>query len=174
MTHEQLVSKVWNYAHVLRDQGISYGDYIEQITYLLNLKMDQEREALLGEPSAIPREWDWTALVAKDGDELDVQYRHTLENLAREDGLIVTIFRKLQNKLSDPAKLKRIVSLIDTEGRGNASRINPCGVEIIFTFESGGSSRARSIRRRQCGPRSSVRSSTPRGCSVVPRFATAA
>jgi type I restriction enzyme M protein len=116
MTNEQLVSKVWNYAHVLRDQGISYGDYIEQITYLLFLKMDQEREALLGEPSAIPREWDWTALVAKNGDELELQYRHTLENLAKEDGLIGTIFRKSQNKLSDPAKLKRIVSLIDTEG----------------------------------------------------------
>ena len=116
MTQEQLVSKVWNYAHVLRDQGISYGDYIEQITYLLFLKMDQEREALLGEPSAIPREWDWTALVAKDGDELELQYRHTLENLAKEDGLIGTIFRKSQNKLSDPAKLKRVVSLIDTEG----------------------------------------------------------
>ncbi|MCC5865694.1 MAG: SAM-dependent DNA methyltransferase [Wenzhouxiangella sp.] len=116
MTHEQLVSKVWNYAHVLRDQGISYGDYIEQITYLLFLKMDQEREALLGEPSAIPREWDWTALVAKDGDDLELQYRHTLENLAKENGLIGTIFRKSQNKLSDPAKLKRVVSLIDTEG----------------------------------------------------------
>lgn len=49
MTNEQLVSKVWNYAHVLRDQGISYGDYVEQITYLLFLKMDAEREALLGE-----------------------------------------------------------------------------------------------------------------------------
>jgi type I restriction enzyme M protein len=47
MTNEQLVSKVWNYAHVLRDQGISYGDYVEQITYLLFLKMDAEREDLL-------------------------------------------------------------------------------------------------------------------------------
>ena len=47
MTNEQLVSKVWNYAHVLRDQGISYGDYVEQITYLLFLKIDQEREELL-------------------------------------------------------------------------------------------------------------------------------
>ena len=47
MTNEQLVSKVWNYAHVLRDQGISYGDYVEQITYLLFLKMDAEREELL-------------------------------------------------------------------------------------------------------------------------------
>jgi type I restriction enzyme M protein len=116
MTNEQLVSKVWNYAHVLRDQGISYGDYIEQITYLLFLKMDQERETLLGEPSAVPSAWNWTALADKDGDALELQYRHTLENLAKESGLIGTIFRKSQNKLSDPAKLKRVVSLIDTEG----------------------------------------------------------
>ncbi len=116
MSNEQLVSKVWNYAHVLRDQGISYGDYIEQITYLLFLKMDQEREELLGETSAIPPAWNWTKLASKDGDELELQYRHTLEALAREPGLIGTIFRKSQNKLSDPAKLKRVVGLIDKEG----------------------------------------------------------
>lgn len=116
MTNEQLVAKVWNYAHVLRDQGISYGDYIEQITYLLFLKMDQEREDLLGEPSAVPPQWSWKHLASKDGDELELQYRHTLESLGREDGLIGTIFRKAQNKLSDPAKLKRVVSLIDKEG----------------------------------------------------------
>lgn len=116
MSNEQLVAKVWNYAHVLRDQGISYGDYIEQITYLLFLKMDQEREDLLGETSAIPPLWSWAQLASKDGDELELQYRHTLEQLGREDGLIGTIFRKAQNKLSDPAKLKRVVSLIDKEG----------------------------------------------------------
>lgn len=116
MTNEQLVSKVWNYAHVLRDQGISYGDYIEQITYLLFLKMDQEREELLGEASAIPPQWSWAQLANKDGDELELQYRHTLESLGGEDGLIGTIFRKAQNKLSDPAKLTRVVSLIDKEG----------------------------------------------------------
>ena len=52
--YSSLVSKVWNYAHVLRDQGISYGDYVEQITYLLFLKRDQERRELRGEPSIIP------------------------------------------------------------------------------------------------------------------------
>lgn len=52
--YSSLVSKVWNYAHVLRDQGISYGDYVEQITFLLFLKMDQERTELLGEASIIP------------------------------------------------------------------------------------------------------------------------
>ena len=54
MSNEQLVAKVWNYAHVLRDQGISYGDYVEQITFLLFLKMDHERVEMLGEASAIP------------------------------------------------------------------------------------------------------------------------
>lgn len=116
MTNEQLVSKVWNYAHVLRDQGVSYGDYIEQITYLLFLKMDQERVDLLGEPSAIPTDWQWSKLCGKTGDELELHYRHTLEALAKEGGLIGTIFRKAQNKLSDPAKLTRVVSLIDKEG----------------------------------------------------------
>lgn len=116
MTNEQLVSKVWNYAHVLRDQGVSYGDYIEQITYLLFLKMDQERVDLLGEPSAIPTDWQWSKLSGKTGDELELHYRHTLEALAKEGGLIGTIFRKAQNKLSDPAKLTRVVSLIDKEG----------------------------------------------------------
>jgi len=116
MTNEQLVSKVWNYAHVLRDQGISYGDYVEQITYLLFLKMDAEREELLGETSALPPPWRWAQIAGADGDALELQYRHTLEALGREDGLVGTIFRKAQNKLSDPAKLKRLVSLIDREG----------------------------------------------------------
>ncbi|WP_256819594.1 type I restriction-modification system subunit M [Pseudomonas putida] len=127
MTNEQLVSKVWNYAHVLRDQGISYGDYIEQITYLLFLKMDQERVDLLGEPSAIPKNWNWTQLVGKDGDDLELQYRHTLEALAKESGFIGTIFRKSQNKLSDPAKLKRVVSLIHTEGPWIGLRVDVKG-----------------------------------------------
>jgi type I restriction enzyme M protein len=114
--HSSLVAKVWNYAHILRDQGISYGDYVEQITYLLFLKMDEERAELLGEASAVPPEWRWEHLANKDGDALELQYRHTLENLAKEDGLMGTIFRKSQNKLTDPAKLTRVVSLIQKEG----------------------------------------------------------
>jgi type I restriction enzyme M protein len=110
-----LVSKVWNYAHVLRDQGISYGDYVEQITFLLFLKMDQERSELLGESSIIPAKWRWEKLASLSGDELARQYGKTLENLGNEKGLIGTIFRKAQNKLTDPAKLTRVVSLIDGE-----------------------------------------------------------
>lgn len=113
--HSSLVSKVWNYAHILRDQGISYGDYVEQITFLLFLKMDQERTELLNEPSIIPAKWRWDKLGPLSGDDLELQYRHALEALAKGKGLIGTIFRKAQNKLTDPAKLKRVVSLIDAE-----------------------------------------------------------
>jgi type I restriction enzyme M protein len=113
--YRNLVSKVWNYAHILRDQGISYGDYVEQITFLLFLKMDHERSELLGEASIIPAQWRWDKLAPLAGDELELQYRHALENLAKEKGLIGTIFRKAQNKLTNPAKLKRVVSLIDAE-----------------------------------------------------------
>lgn len=113
--NQTLVAKVWNYAHVLRDQGVSYGDYVEQITYLLFLKMDQERDQLIGEPSAVPAQWRWSKLAALDGEELEAHYRRTLEALAKSPGLIGTLFQRAQNKLSDPAKLKRVVSLIDKE-----------------------------------------------------------
>src|SRR5580704_7288162 len=115
LDYSSLVSKVWSYAHVLRDQGISYGDYVEQITFLLFLKMDQECTDLLGEASIIPAKWRWDRISPLAGDDLELQYRHTLENLAKEKGLIGTIFRKAQNKLTDPAKLNRVVSLIDAE-----------------------------------------------------------
>lgn len=113
--HVGLVSKVWNYAHVLRDQGISYGDYLEQITFLLFLKMDQERVDQLGEASFIPAEWRWEKLAPLSGEPLEEHYRHALEALSKKKGLIGTIFRKAQNKLTDPAKLKRVVSMIDGE-----------------------------------------------------------
>jgi hypothetical protein len=82
---------------------------------ILFLKMDQERHDHLGEVSRIPAEWRWAALKDKDGDALELQYRHTLEALAREPGLLGTIFRKAQNKIQDPAKLRRLVVMIDGE-----------------------------------------------------------
>jgi type I restriction enzyme M protein len=114
--YNNLVSKVWNYANILRDQGVSYGDYLEQITYLLFLKMDEERSELLNESSLIPSQWRWSELMNRDGDELELHYRHTLEDLSRQNGIIGTIFKKAQNKIADPAKLRRIVSLIGNEG----------------------------------------------------------
>jgi len=120
MNAQALVQKVWNFASVLRDDGVSYGDYVEQLTYLLFLKMAQEQEELakaLGEaaPNKIPATFAWPTLLRKDGDDLEVQYRHILTELGKKPGLLGTIFRKAQNKLQDPAKLKRLVMLIDAE-----------------------------------------------------------
>ena len=111
-----LVQKLWNYCHVLRDDGVSYGDYVEQLTYLLFLKMDDEQtKPPFNRESKIPAEYNWNSLLDKDGDELEVQYRHILENLGRESSVMGVIFRKSQNKIQDPAKLKRLVDMIDKE-----------------------------------------------------------
>ena len=117
MTSQQIVQKLWNYCHILRDDGLSYGDYVEQLTYLLFLKMAHERtQTPWNQPSFIPAKYDWTKLLAKEGDALEVQYRHTLEALGREPGMLGLIFRKAQNRIQDPAKLRRLIKdLIDQE-----------------------------------------------------------
>ncbi|MEI8042452.1 MAG: class I SAM-dependent DNA methyltransferase [Verrucomicrobiota bacterium] len=114
---QQLVQKLWNYCNILRDDGLSYGDYVEQLTFLLFLKMaDEQSKPPFNKPSPIPRGKDWPALLAKDGDELETHYRHTLEELGKRSGMLGVIFRKAQNKIQDPAKLRRlIVDLIDKE-----------------------------------------------------------
>jgi type I restriction enzyme M protein len=113
----QLVQKLWNYCNILRDDGLSYGDYVEQLTFLLFLKMaDEQARPPFNKPSPIPKGNDWPALLAKDGDELEIHYRHTLEELGKRSGMLGVIFRKAQNKIQDPAKLRRlIVDLIDKE-----------------------------------------------------------
>jgi type I restriction enzyme M protein len=110
-----IVQRVWNYCNVLRDDGMSYGDYVEQLTYLLFLKMDYENVNQLNKPSSIPSEYNWDSLRGKSGDELEKQYRLILENLGQGAGLIPVIFRKAQNKIQDPAKLQRLVELIEGE-----------------------------------------------------------
>tara|TARA_R110001592_G_scaffold320639_1_gene598653 strand:+ start:3875 stop:5353 length:1479 start_codon:yes stop_codon:yes gene_type:complete len=114
MSASEIVSKVWNYAHVLRDDGVGYGDYVEQITFLIFLKMADEREES-GQQVAVPDEYSWAKLVKLDGDALEVQYRHTLEGLGKQDGMLGTIFRKAQNKIQDPAKLERLIKMIEKE-----------------------------------------------------------
>ncbi|MBZ5560737.1 MAG: type I restriction-modification system subunit M [Acidobacteriia bacterium] len=117
MSPSALVQKLWNYCNVLRDDGLSYGDYVEQLTYLLFLKMaDEQSRPPFNKPSPIPKGFSWSALVKLAGDDLETHYRHTLEELGKRSGMLGVIFRKAQNKIQDPAKLQRlIVELIDKE-----------------------------------------------------------
>ena len=113
---QQLVQKLWNYCNILRDDGLSYGDYVEQLTFLLFLKMAEEQAQLHKKLSSVPKGDDWPSLLAKDGDELEAHYRHVLDTLGKKPGMLGLIFRKAQNKIQDPAKLRRlIVDLIDKE-----------------------------------------------------------
>ena len=117
MTSSAIVQKLWNYCNVLRDDGMSYGDYVEQLTYLLFLKMADERtKPPHNQLSIVPEECGWNSLIKRDGDELFDHYRHILEKLGNEKGLLALIFNKSQNKFQDPTKLRRlIVDLIDKE-----------------------------------------------------------
>ncbi|MDP2675314.1 MAG: class I SAM-dependent DNA methyltransferase [Dehalococcoidia bacterium] len=116
-TNGQIGQRVWNYCSVLRDDGLSYGDYVEQLTYLLFLKMAHERtQPPWDQPSPVPQGLDWPALMNRDGPDLEAHYRHSLEELGKQPGMIGLIFRKAQNKIQDPAKLRRlIVDLIDRQ-----------------------------------------------------------
>jgi type I restriction enzyme M protein len=111
------VQRLWNYCNLLRDDGMSYGDYLEQLTFLLFLKMAHERtQAPYNQPSSILPGFDWPSLLARQGDELETHYRHVLETLGKQSGMLGLIFRKAQNKIQDPAILRRlIVDLIDRE-----------------------------------------------------------
>ena len=117
MNASTLVQKLWNYCNILRDDGLSYGDYVEQLTFLLFLKMaDEKTKPPFGQKPIVDARWSWPRLLELDADDLEVHYRHTLETLGKADGVIGVIFRKAQNKIQDPAKLKRlIVDLIDKE-----------------------------------------------------------
>jgi type I restriction enzyme M protein len=112
-----LVQRLWNYCNVLRDDGLSYGDYLEQLTYLLFLKMaDEQTRAPFSRAAFVPEGLDWQSLLARDGDDLEVHYRHVLTELGRRPGMLGVVFRKAQNRIQDPAKLRRlVVDLIDRE-----------------------------------------------------------
>jgi len=72
-----LVQKLWNYCNILRDDGLSYGDYVEQLTFLLFLKMaDEQSKPPLNKPSPIPKGFSWPALLKLDGDDLEMSAEH--------------------------------------------------------------------------------------------------
>ncbi len=116
MNSSTLIQKVWNFCHTLRDDGVSYGDYLEQLTYLLFLKLAHEyAQEPYHRDTHIPKGYDWSSLKSKTGQPLEFQYLTILNRLGREAGMLGAIFFKAQNKIQDPAKLSRLVQMIDAE-----------------------------------------------------------
>jgi len=116
MNTASIVSKVWSFCNTLRDDGVSYGDYLEQLTYLLFLKMaDEYAKPPYNRKIGIPFEYDWQSLRSKRGADLEAHYLGILRELGQKKGLLGQIFTKAQNKIQDPAKLLKIITMIDEE-----------------------------------------------------------
>ena len=129
MTDSSIISKIWNLANVLRDDGVGYGDYLEQITYLLFLKMaDELNKPPYNKGLEFPKLKDvegkeipdgelcnWENLSGKRGAELESFYAQLLRSLSTEKGMLGQIFTKSQNKIQDPSKLLKVINLIDKE-----------------------------------------------------------
>jgi type I restriction enzyme M protein len=116
MNSNTLVQKIWNFCHTLRDDGVGYGDYLEQLTYLLFLKLAHEyAQPPHSRDTHIPRSCDWASLRKKTGEPLESHYLSVLHKLGEEPGMLGAIFFKAQNKIQDPAKLARLVQMIDAE-----------------------------------------------------------
>lgn len=113
---ETLISKVWSFADVLRDDGVGYGDYLEQLTYLLFLKLaDEYTKPPYNRKLPIPDGYNWASMLSKRGAELDSHYVKLLQELGKASGILGQIFTKSQNKIQDPAKLYRIIAMINNE-----------------------------------------------------------
>jgi type I restriction enzyme M protein len=111
-----LVQKVWNFCNTLRDDGVGYGDYLEQLTYLLFLKMAEEyTQKPYNRPAQMPEGYDWASLISKSGVALETHYVDLLKKLGEESGMIGQIFFKAQNKIQDAAKLSKLLNLINAE-----------------------------------------------------------
>ncbi|WP_419928957.1 N-6 DNA methylase [Candidatus Poriferisocius sp.] len=103
-----MVQKLWDFCDLLRDDGLSYGDYLEQLTYLLFLKMADEQEEMLGE-RVVPIGYDWATLLNRSGEQLEAQYDRTLAKLGSYDDMLGEVFRKARNRVQNPAKLERLI-----------------------------------------------------------------
>jgi type I restriction enzyme M protein len=114
---QQIVNKAWNFAHVLRDDGLSYMAYTEQITFLLFLKMaDEQSKPPYNKKSVVPADMNWQSLLRLDGEALERHYRHILEELGKKPGMLGEIFKKARQEIQNPSTLRRlIVDLIGAE-----------------------------------------------------------
>jgi type I restriction enzyme M protein len=102
-----VVGKLWGFCNTLRHDGVNYGDYIEQLTYLLFLKLAEEKSV------AVPEGCSWSALKAKSGTELLDYYMELLKTLSKQQGILGDIFRGSLSKFREPVNLKKLISLID-------------------------------------------------------------
>lgn len=109
-----LVKKVWGIANVLAAAGVGFTDYITQLTYILFLKMDVEKEEL-GLGSSIPDGYKWKDIVELNGDDLIDKYEEVLKELSKDDGLIGTIFTKASNKINSPVHLAKVFQMVGNE-----------------------------------------------------------
>ena len=114
MNTAPIVAKVWSFCTTLRDDGVGYGDYLEQLTYLIFLKMaDEYSKPPYNRDVGVPRGCDWTSLTARRGAELETHYVALLRRLGGQRGMLGQIFAKAQNKIADPAKLFRLIDMVD-------------------------------------------------------------
>ena len=114
MTTDSIISKVWSFCHTLRDDGVGYGDYLEQLTYLIFLKMaDEYAKPPYSRKVGVPAPYAWPVMRPLKGAELEVHYVEALRELGLQKGMLGQIFTKAQNKIQDPAKLARLIEMVD-------------------------------------------------------------
>jgi type I restriction enzyme M protein len=104
-----IVNKLWGFCHTLRHDGVDYGDYIEQLTYLLFLKMADERGV------EVPKKYNWNSLKEQSGTDLTDHYQEALRKLREEKGILGKIFTQAMPRINNPVNLKRIINMIDEE-----------------------------------------------------------
>ena len=124
MTTQEIVSKLWNLCNVLRDDGITYHQYVTELTYILFLKMAKET----GAESQIPETYRWDSLTSKSGIELKKFYKELLTHLGEEcTGRVREIYQGAATNIDEPKNLEKIITTIDgldwfsarEEGLGN-------------------------------------------------------
>jgi type I restriction enzyme M protein len=116
MAESNIGQKIWSMANVLRDDGIGKSDYLEQLTYLLFVKMaDEYSKPPYKRNIGIPVDCTWDTLRNKSGDELGKHYEHILKTLAEQKGMLQQIYTGAQNKISKPAQLAKIIGMVDAE-----------------------------------------------------------